>query len=75
MDHLALYEQLVSDVMPSPDVPTIGNNSVIVEGIMRGLVRDGRVVLNFDADRVAELVAQNLGWCTTRKPGSPSTLA
>ena len=42
-------------------VSTIGNNSVIVDGIMRGYVRDGRVVLNFDADRVAELVAQNLG--------------
>ena len=60
MDHLPLYKQLVWDAMLSPDVVSVGD-SVIVDGITRGMVKEGRVFLSFDRDRRAELVAQHRG--------------
>lgn len=59
MDHLPLYEQLVWDALSSGTV--LSNGSVTVEGVMRGFVDHGRIVLRIDEHRMAELAARNLG--------------
>lgn len=70
MDHRPLYEQLVWNELSTGSVLS-ANGSVTVEGVMRGFIKHGRIVLNFDEPRVAELVAQNLGAAYTEnnRPG------
>lgn len=61
MDHLTLYERLMWDaIKQDEDVAWIGD-SLCVDGRMCTMVKDGRIVLRFDEDRVAKLVAQGLG--------------
>ncbi len=60
MDHLPLYQQLVWNALRQDGAVSIGD-SLIVDGVMCGMVKDGRIVLLFDENRAGELVAQNLG--------------
>lgn len=60
MDHLPLYQQLVWDALLQDGAASIGE-SLIVDGVMCAMVKEGRIVLLFDERRAAELVAQNLG--------------
>jgi len=60
MDHLRLYQQLVRDAMSKPGVASDGN-AVIVDGITCGMVRQGRVLLNFEVTRLLELIDRKLG--------------
>lgn len=70
VDHVQLYERLVWNELSSGSV-LAATGSVTVEGVMRGFVRDGRVVLLFDEQRVAELVARRLGarYTANNRPG------
>ena len=60
MDHLPLYQQLVWNALRQGGAVSIGD-SLIVDGVMCGMVKEGRIVLLFDENRATELVAQNLG--------------
>src|SRR5690606_38083977 len=60
VDHVPLYRRLVWNEL-SPGCSVSATGSVVVEGVLRGFVRDDRVVLLFDERRVAELVAQGRG--------------
>lgn len=70
MDHRPLYEQLVWNELSTGSSLT-ASGSVDVEGVMRGFIKDGRIVLKFDDHRVAELVAQKFGAAYTEnnRPG------
>lgn len=57
---MPLYRRLVWNEL-SPGCSVSATGSVVVEGVLRGFVRDDRVVLLFDERRVAELVAQGRG--------------
>jgi len=60
MDHLRIYQQLVLGAMLKPGVASHGD-SVIVDGVTCGMVRQGRVLLNFGVTRILELIDQKLG--------------
>ena len=70
MDHRPLYEQLVWNELSSGSA-LAASGSVTVEGVMRGFIDQGRIVLKFDEHRVPELVAQDLGVAYTEnnRPG------
>ena len=60
MDQLRLYQQLVWDSMLKPGVASDGD-SMIVDGVTCGMVKEGRVLLNFGVTRLLELIDQKLG--------------
>ena len=61
MDHLTLYERLMWDAIKQDEGAAWIDNSLYVDDRICTLVKDGRIVLWFDEDRVAKLVAQGLG--------------
>ena len=61
MGHLTLYERLMWDAIKQDEGAAWIDDSLIVDGRMCTTVKEGRIVLRFDEDRVAKLVAQGLG--------------
>ena len=61
MDHLTLYERLMWDAIKQDEDVAWIDDSLFVDGRMCTMVKDGRIVLRLDEDRVAKLVAQGLG--------------